>query len=531
MRRADGEPRFLERLPDGGETERSRAPRRGVALQAFENGPAEVSQRLDAPILRIDPAAGKHERVGHEGVARRPAPHQHLNFPARAAKQNQRGGVARSHKAFLKFGSAESAGFHALPTGASIAAAARGEMQAMAKAFDGVRVIDFTQVIAGPFCTQHLAMMGADVIKLEQRIGGDQGRHLIGDNDLGRVGMSPMFLSINSGKRALTLDLKHPRAREVVHRLVAGANIVVENFKAGTMDRLGFGYEALKAIRPGLVFCSISGYGQTGAYAGAPAYDGAIQAASGMMSVTGHPDTGPVRAGFTAVDLSTGITAAFACASALYRQKATGEGQHLDVTMFESSLSMLAPLLIDYLTTGNMARPVGNSSPARIPTADSFRVKDGSLLMTCLTERQWKGLCEALGRPGLLTDPRFADDEKRRANEEALRAELEEAFAADTPDGWEERLAAAGVPAAPINDISQALDHPALAERRFVERRPGPTGIERDVYTVNPAFLADTDGPGTARPPPEHGAHSHEILSEIGYSESEIRDLREAGAV
>ena len=401
----------------------------------------------------------------------------------------------------------------------------------MAKAFDGVRVIDFTQVIAGPFCTQHLAMMGADVIKLEQRTGGDQGRYLIGDNDLGRAGMSPMFLSINSGKRALTLDLKHPRAREVVHRLVAGANIVVENFKAGTMDRLGFGYEALKEVRPGLVFCSISGYGQTGPYAGAPAYDGAIQAASGMMSVTGHPDTGPVRAGFTAVDLSTGITAAFACASALYRQKATGEGQRLDVTMFESSLSMLAPLLIDYLTTGSLARPVGNSSPARIPTADSFRVRDGSLLMTCLTERQWQGLCEALGRPELQADPRFANNETRQANADALRAELEEAFAADTPDGWEERLAAAGVPAAPINDISRALAHPALAERRFIERRPGPAGVERDVYTVNPAFLADTDGPGTARPPPEHGAHSDEILSEIGYSEAEIGELRAEGVV
>ena len=406
-----------------------------------------------------------------------------------------------------------------------------GEEQAMAKAFDGVRVIDFTQVIAGPFCTQHLAMMGADVIKLEQRSGGDQGRYLIGDNDLGRVGMSPMFLSINSGKRAMTLDLKHPRARGVVHRLVAGANIVVENFKAGTMDRLGFGYEALKEVRPGLVFCSISGYGQTGDYAGAPAYDGAIQAASGMMSVTGHPDTGPVRAGFTAVDLSTGITAAFACASALYRQQATGEGQRLDVTMFESSLSMLAPLLIDYLTTGNLAAPVGNSSPARVPTADSFRVRGGAILMTCLTERQWQGLCRALDRPDLAADPCFADNEARKANQGALRAALEEAFAADTPEGWERRLAAEGVPAAPINDISQALAHPALAERRFVERRPGPAGIERDVYTVNPAFLADDDGPGTARPPPEHGADSDEILAEIGYSAGEIRELRDAGAV
>ena len=401
----------------------------------------------------------------------------------------------------------------------------------MAKAFDGVRVIDFTQVIAGPFCTQHLAMMGADVIKLEQRNGGDQGRYLIGDNDLGRIGMSPLFLSINSGKRALTLDLKHVRAREVVHRLVAGADIVVENFKAGTMERLGFGYQALKAVRSDLVFCSISGYGQTGAYAGAPAYDGAIQAASGMMSVTGHPDTGPVRAGFTAVDLSTGITAAFACASALFRRKVTGEGQRLDVTMYESSLSMLAPLLINYLTTGSMAVPAGNSSPARIPTADSFPVKDGAILMTCLTERQWQGLCRALARPDLAADPRFADDGARKANRDALRAALEAAFADDTQEGWEARLAAEGVPAAPINDLSQALAHPALAERHFIERRPGPAETGREVYTINPAFLACPDGPGTARPPPRHGEHSDEILTEIGYSEAEVEALRAEGVV
>ena len=275
----------------------------------------------------------------------------------------------------------------------------------MAQPFADVRVIDFTQVIAGPFCTQHLAMLGADVIKLEQRDGGDQGRRLLADNDLGAVGMSPMFLSINAGKRSMTLDLKHPRAGEVVRRLVSGANAVVENFKAGTMPRMGFGYDDLRKVKPDLVYCSISGYGQSGPYAGAPAYDGAIQAASGMMSVTGHPDKGPTRAGFTAVDLSTGITAAFACAAALYRQKAVGEGQYLDVTMFEASLSMLAPLLVDYLTTGNMASPAGNSSPARIPTADSFAAKGGSILMTCLTEPQWRGLCDAMERPDLADDP------------------------------------------------------------------------------------------------------------------------------
>src|SRR5690606_34176038 len=203
----------------------------------------------------------------------------------------------------------------------------------MPKAFSGIRVIDFSQVLAGPFGAEQLALLGADVIKVEQPKGGDQSRTMMSDEAHARLGLSPMFLSMNSGKRSITLDLKHAAAKEIVHRLVRNADVVIENFKAGTMDRMGFGYEALKALNPKLIYCSVSGFGQTGPFAGAAAYDGAIQAASGMMSVTGHEETGPTRAGFTVVDLSTGLTAAFAIAAALFRRQVTGEGQHLDVAM------------------------------------------------------------------------------------------------------------------------------------------------------------------------------------------------------
>src|SRR4051812_17662948 len=222
----------------------------------------------------------------------------------------------------------------------------------MTKAFAGLRVVDFSQVLAGPFCTQQLALLGADVIKIEEPTQGDQSRGIMADNDIGRIGMSPYFLAMNANKRSMTLDLKHPRAKEVLTKLLANSDVLVQNFRAGVLERLGFGYEAVRAIRPDIVYCSISGYGQEGPYAGAPAYDGAIQAVSGMMGVTGHPDSGPTRIGFTVVDLGTALMAAFAIAGALFRRATTGEGQHLDVSMLDTSLSLMAPLISVYMNVG-----------------------------------------------------------------------------------------------------------------------------------------------------------------------------------
>lgn len=399
----------------------------------------------------------------------------------------------------------------------------------MSQAFSGVRVIDFSQVLAGPFCTAQLALLGADIVKIEQPKGGDQGRLLMADEALAKLGLSPIFLSANLGKRSITLDLKHPRAKEIVFRLVEKADVVVENFKAGTMERMGFGYEALKQVNPSLIYCSISGYGQKGPKAGVAAYDGAIQAASGMMSVTGHPETGPVRAGFTAVDLSTGITAAFAVAGALYRRQMTGEGQHLDVAMMDTSLTMLAPLVAGWTVAGVEPELLGNLGPARQPTADSFRVRDGYMLITVLTQGQFEGLCRGIGREDLAQDARFSTLAARRANAIAFKAVLEKAFATEDGAVWQERLARQGIAASPVNTIPAVMKDPQLAHREVVLDVPAPLGMDRRIQLIGAGFGADVDGPSVHRAPPGLGEHTDEVLREIGLSVEEIGALRTEG--
>ena len=402
----------------------------------------------------------------------------------------------------------------------------------MARAFDGVRVIDFSQVLAGPFCAFQLGLLGATVIKVENPQGGDQMRRMMTDARFSDIGMAPAFCAMNAGKRSMTLDLKHPRAGEVVRRLVAGADVVLENFKAGTMDRAGLGWEEMRAVNPKLVYCSISGYGQTGPYAGTAAYDGAIQAASGMMSVTGHEATGPTRAGFTAVDLSTGVTAAFAVASALFRRQVTGEGQRIDTSMLDTALTMLTPLIAGWQIGGRMPELLGNMGPAKLPTADSFRTGDGWLLITALTDTQFAGICRTIGREDLVADPRYADTAARQANAAALKAEIEAALAGASAVEWTARLGRNGVPASAISTIPQVLDHPQLAHRTLMQSVPGAAaGLDGDMPIVTAGFGADTDGPTLDRAPPRLGEHTDEVLGEAGYDAAEIAALREAGAV
>ena len=402
----------------------------------------------------------------------------------------------------------------------------------MAKAFENIKVVDFSQVLAGPFATQQLALQGAAVIKIEARGAGDQARQMMTpEGPLRDHGMGPVFLCVNAGKRSITLDLKHPKAGEIVRRLVADADVFIQNFKVGAIDRLGFGYDAIRAINRSIVYCSISGYGQEGPRAAAAAYDGAIQAASGMISTTGFADNGPTRVGFTVVDMTTGLTAAFAISSALFRRQVTGEGQFLDVSMLDCALTQLGVWVADYNATGREPQLLGNASPMRIATSDQYPARSGFVMVSALLESQIIALLEVLGRPELIEDPRFSSDDARRENADALRVELRETFRTDDASVWVDKLAAAGVPASEVMGMGQAVEQPQLAHRGVLLDLPPPRGLDRPIPTPGAGFQSPTDSAGTDLPPPGIGEHTDAILAELGYDGSEIAALRDDAVV
>src|SRR5688572_11895944 len=395
----------------------------------------------------------------------------------------------------------------------------------MTKPFAGVRILDFTRYLAGPYGTYQLALLGADVVKIESHEG-DESRHLLVSKEWADRKMASSFLAVNANKRSVTLDLRKPAAVEVVKRLVASADVVWENFRPGVMDRLGLGYDALAAINPRLIYCAVSGFGHTGPERTTAAFDGKLQAMSGIMSITGDPAGGPMRAGFAICDTIGGMTAALAVASALFQRTHTGRGQLVDVAMLDAALAFIAGPVSEYTVAGIEQRQIGNGSVSRKPTASRFRARGGYVVLAVLTDKQFASLMSTIGRADALEDPPFRDWRARTDNEPALRGVIEGAMAADDPKTWEARLTAADVPCACIWKIDEIVAHPQLEHRdvlQTVDTRYGPMRL------VAAGFRLAHGSPAIDREPPTLGEHTDEILSEAGYKPDEIERLRRDG--
>ena len=392
----------------------------------------------------------------------------------------------------------------------------------MTRPFEGVKILDFTQVLAGPYASYQLALLGADVIKVERREGEDMRRTPL-SREWAERGLAPAFQAINGNKRSLTLDLQKPDAIAIVKKLASQVDVVMENFRPGVMDKLGIGYEALSAINPKLIYCAVSGFGQTGPDRLRPGYDGKMQALSGIMAITGHPETGPTRAGFAVCDVLSGSTAAFGVSSALYQRDRTGQGQFVDVSMLEATMAFLSGQIADWSVAGHRQQLSGNQAVSRKTTANLFKAGDGYILLAVNNEKQYRALMSALGREDTLADPRFADWFARNENEPALRAIIEQALAAKPAREWETILEDAGAPCASIWKIEEMIDHPQIKARGAIQELDTPYGRLR---FAGSGFKLAHGGGRLDRMAPELGADTDAVLGELGFDAAEIAALR-----
>lgn len=371
-------------------------------------------------------------------------------------------------------------------------------------ALEGVRVIELTQIMAGPFCGQVLADMGADVIKVEPPDGGDQTRRSMGE---------PAFRAVNRNKRSITLDLKSEADRVTLLRLVRTADVLLENYRPGVAAKLGADYATLRQVNPRLIHASISGFGQTGPYAQRPGFDLIAQGMSGVMSVTGEPGGNPVKAGVPVSDLSAGLFCAIGILSALHARERTGEGQQVDTSLWEGAMALTVWETAELWSTGHVPQPLGSAHRLSAPY-QALRTRDGYITVGGNNDRLYRRLCEALGRPELVEDPRFLANVDRMAHREALVVELEAALAGRDTDEWVELLLAVGVPAGPLHNVQQVVDDPHTKAREMVVEMGHPEA--GTVYGLGiPVKLSATPG-SVRRPAPLLGQHTDEILAELG---------------
>jgi len=391
---------------------------------------------------------------------------------------------------------------------------------------EGIRVLDLTQAYSGPFCTFNLADHGAEVIKIEMPGAGDQTR-----------GWGPMkndysgyYSYVNRNKRGMTLNLKTDEGKEIFTELLKTADVVCENYKVGVMERLGFSYERMKEINPRIIYGSISGFGLTGPLAGRPAYDIVAQAMSGMMSITGFPDSPPTKVGPSIGDNYSGAFLCMGILMALYKREKTGEGSRIDISMMDALFSVMENLVVDYTVTGEVPMRAGNADPSITPF-DSFHAKDGDFVMGCGTDKMFVEFCDAIGKSYLYEDPRFDNNYHRSCNYlPDLKREIEEFTMTKTVAEMEELLVSLKIPVGRIQNIKEACEHPQLKERNMLWTVHQP-GMDADFTMPGTPIKIHGEPDELIKPAPLLGEDNDAILTELGFSEERIAAFKECGAI
>ena len=392
-----------------------------------------------------------------------------------------------------------------------------------------LRVLDVSRALAGPYCAMMLGDFGADVIKVELPDRGDESRSwgppFVGKPYQSYPGESAYFMAINRNKRSITVNLKSPEGQEIIRRLAAESDVLVENYRTGTLEKMGLGYEDLRLLNPRLIYCSISGYGRNGPYADRPGYDFTIQAEGGIMGMTGPEDGAPYRVGISIIDLTTGIFACTAIWAALYTRELTGEGQLIDISLLDTSVALLANVACNYLVGGVEPLRMGNAHFTIAPY-EVFRARDRWFTLGAANPRQWEMVCEVIGKPELKNDPRFVTNSDRVANRAALAKILNEAFAQKDASEWLAKLQEADIPSGPINTIPDVFNHPQATVRNFKVEIEHPTAGMINLPGF-PYKMSQTPAK-IHRPPPLLGEHTEEVLIErLGYTSEKVAQLKE----